>query len=209
MIDLTPLTDYSSFHPMSALRTKYILIGSILAVIIWLAPTAFVTAASYFDPTIPYPEPVITALWIGIPTLLIILTAVIAGAYLYYPTIEFQMSEADIIVNRGFITKSHKLVPYRTITNIEIKRGPFDRLLGIGSIEIQTAGFSAGKTGPEEKLDGVAEEHLAELQKILKSKVQQARGSAGTTQDTEYQTSEELLHEILLELRKLREKLSD
>jgi uncharacterized membrane protein YdbT with pleckstrin-like domain len=64
----------------------------------------------------------------------------------------------EVYVKKGIITITEKHVPFRTITNISSKAGPFDRLFGIGSVWIQTAGFSGGATGgssPEEKLEGV------------------------------------------------------
>ncbi|NIV68274.1 PH domain-containing protein, partial [Candidatus Bathyarchaeota archaeon] len=48
--------------------------------------------------------------------------------------------------------------PFRTITNIASRVGVFDRLFRIGTVEIQTAGYSGGPTGqggPEEKLEGI------------------------------------------------------
>jgi membrane protein YdbS with pleckstrin-like domain len=54
------------------------------------------------------------------------------------------------------ISSNAKHVPFRTITNISSNAGPFDRLFGIGSVNIETAGFSgANQTGPEEKLEGI------------------------------------------------------
>jgi hypothetical protein len=52
-------------------------------------------------------------------------------------------------------------VPFRTITSIFSKKGVFDRLFGIGSVEIQTAGMTGGSSPggfqakPEEKLEGL------------------------------------------------------
>ncbi|MFQ5831610.1 MAG: PH domain-containing protein [Candidatus Thorarchaeota archaeon] len=64
----------------------------------------------------------------------------------------------EIYVRKGIITVTEKHVPFRTITNISSKAGPLDRLFGIGSVEIQTAGFSGGAQAgakPEEKLEGL------------------------------------------------------
>ena len=41
-----------------------------------------------------------------------------------------------MIYSRGIITKSTSRVPFRTITNIEVKRGPLDRNYGFTTIEI-------------------------------------------------------------------------
>ncbi|UCH04883.1 MAG: PH domain-containing protein [Candidatus Thorarchaeota archaeon] len=64
----------------------------------------------------------------------------------------------EIYVRKGIVTVTEKHVPFRTITNISSKAGPMDRLFGIGSVEIQTAGFSGGAQAgakPEEKLEGL------------------------------------------------------
>jgi membrane protein YdbS with pleckstrin-like domain len=62
----------------------------------------------------------------------------------------------EIYVKKGILTITRKHVPFRTITNIESKAGPFDRLFGIGNISIETAGYSGNQTtGPEEKLEGI------------------------------------------------------
>jgi len=62
----------------------------------------------------------------------------------------------EIYVKRGVVTITRKHVPFRTITNISSKAGVFDRLFGIGSVQIETAGYSgSNQTGPEVKLDGI------------------------------------------------------
>lgn len=62
----------------------------------------------------------------------------------------------EIYVKKGIITVTRKHVPFRTITNISSRAGPFDRLFGIGSVHIETAGYSGSKqTSPEEKLEGI------------------------------------------------------
>jgi len=50
----------------------------------------------------------------------------------------------EIYVKKGLINVTKKHVPFRTITNIASRAGPIDRMFGIGTVEIQTAGFSGG-----------------------------------------------------------------
>ncbi|MGD9380934.1 MAG: PH domain-containing protein [Candidatus Thorarchaeota archaeon] len=67
----------------------------------------------------------------------------------------------EIYVKKGVLTVTEKHVPFRTITSIFSKKGVFDRLFGIGSVEIQTAGMTGGSSPsgfqaePEEKLEGL------------------------------------------------------
>lgn len=57
----------------------------------------------------------------------------------------------EITVVKGIINITKKFVPFRNITNVETKRGPFDRLLGIGTLVIETAGGA-----PEQPTTGLA-----------------------------------------------------
>ncbi len=67
----------------------------------------------------------------------------------------------EIYVRKGMFTVTEKHVPFRTITSVFSKKGIFDRIFGIGSVEIQTAGMSGSTspsgfhTKPEEKLEGL------------------------------------------------------
>lgn len=78
----------------------------------------------------------------------------------------------EIYVKEGLFTITVNHVPFRTITNISSKAGVFDRLFGIGSVHIETAGNSNDKRGPEETLEGIVfyeevrDYILAELRKF-------------------------------------------
>lgn len=50
----------------------------------------------------------------------------------------------EIYVRKGVITITKKFVPFRTITNVETRAGPFDRLFGMGSLKVETAGEKGG-----------------------------------------------------------------
>ncbi len=78
----------------------------------------------------------------------------------YVPSIVYEITDTEIIVQKGLITKSSKFVPFRTIVNLEVHRGYFDRRFGMGSILISTA----GKPFPEETMEGLVEvEEVREL----------------------------------------------
>jgi len=67
----------------------------------------------------------------------------IAALYIsaYVASIRYELTEEEVVVHKGVFTKVHKIVPYRTITNVTITRLWLDRLfLGIGNVDIQTAG---------------------------------------------------------------------
>ena len=81
---------------------------------------------------------------------------------IYIKSIEYSvLSESgetmpEIYVKKGILTVTRKHVPFRTITNISSNAGIFDRLFGLGSVGVETAGYSGQKqSGPEEKLEGI------------------------------------------------------
>lgn len=74
----------------------------------------------------------------------------------YFNRLRYLIHPDEVVVEVGIITQSVKHVPFRTVTNIQVTRGPFDRLFGIGTLKIQTAGMS-GQTGAEESLVGLTD----------------------------------------------------
>ncbi|MHA1945176.1 MAG: PH domain-containing protein [Candidatus Hodarchaeales archaeon] len=79
------------------------------------------------------------------------------GLRIYVNKMKFIVHGTEIVVIKGLINMTEKHVPYRTVTNISMRSGPFDRLFNIGTIEIQTAGGSAPSLDQtaEEKLEGI------------------------------------------------------
>jgi hypothetical protein len=74
----------------------------------------------------------------------------------YFSRLRYTIHPDEVVVEVGIVTQSVKHVPFRTVTNIQVARGPFDRLFGIGTLKIQTAGMS-GQSGAEESLVGLAD----------------------------------------------------
>ena len=65
----------------------------------------------------------------------------------------------EVYTKKGLFTVTRRHVPLRTITNVTTKAGPFDRIFGIGTCEIETAGAgrtnAAGQPMPDEKIEGI------------------------------------------------------
>ena len=65
----------------------------------------------------------------------------------YFRSLRYEVLEDEVIVHVGILTHSVKHVPYRTVTNITVRRDIFDRwFFNLGSLNIQTAGIS-GQSG--------------------------------------------------------------
>jgi membrane protein YdbS with pleckstrin-like domain len=134
-----PRVVFSRVYPEPQLMQKYILIIILIDMVVLLIPAFLLLYYLNFVPLFP-----IVLIATGFAIWLI---------SMYCNSIWYQITDTEIIVHKGIITKTEKIVPYRTVTNIEVKRGIFDRLFDISSIEIHTAGSS--KIGPEEGLVGL------------------------------------------------------
>ncbi|MFC1922539.1 PH domain-containing protein [Chloroflexota bacterium] len=92
----------------------------------------------------------------------------------YFRSLRYEILEDEVIVHVGIITHSVKHVPYRTVTNITVKRDLLDRwFFKLGSLNIQTAGMS-GQSGAEEKLVGM--ENIQEIYELVVSELRRFRG---------------------------------
>jgi membrane protein YdbS with pleckstrin-like domain len=133
----------------------------------------------------------------------------------YYRSLIYEIQDDEVIVRAGIWTHSVKHVPYRTVTNLTIKRGILDRwLFGLGSLHIQTAGMS-GTVGAEEVLEGLSD--VQGVYEIVVKELGRFRGGmAPTTTEMEAKvgtggtdagSAPVELDAILVELRAIRHAL--
>lgn len=128
----------------------------------------------------------------------------------YYRSLRYEIQDDEVVVHVGIWTKSVKHVPYRTVTNVQVKRDVVDRLLGTGTLNIQTAGMS-GQTGAEERLVGLS--NVQEVYASVAGELRRFRGGMAPTQaDVEAEPAIALpgdLGEILAEVRAIRKSLEE
>lgn len=127
----------------------------------------------------------------------------------YYASLRYEIQDDEVIVDVGIITHSVKHVPYRTVTNVVVRRDIFDRwFFGLGSLHIQTAGMS-GQSGAEEKLVGLT--NVQEVYDMVVTELRRFRGSmAPTAAEVEPEAglaSADALSAILGELKAIRKAL--
>jgi len=110
----------------------------------------------------------------------------------YYRSVSYELRDLDLVERKGIITRSENLVPYRMVTNIRVRRGPLDRLLGLGTLQVHTAGYSQS-TEAEASLVGL--EDYDQKREALLARVRQVDGSALGDADQEERVID-LLREI-------------
>jgi membrane protein YdbS with pleckstrin-like domain len=125
----------------------------------------------------------------------------------YYRSLSYEIREEEVIVRAGIVTRSVKLVPYRTVTNLTVKRGLLDRWLGLGTVDIQTAGMS-GTNNVEQSLVGL--ENAQEVYELVVRELRRFRGTATEgVGDTDVPASADTLSAILAEVRAIRRTLDE
>lgn len=128
----------------------------------------------------------------------------------YYRSLRYEIQDDEVVVHVGIWTKSVKHVPYRTVTNVQVKRDVVDRLLGTGTLNIQTAGMS-GQTGAEERLVGLS--NVQEVYGSVAGELRRFRGGMAPTQadveDEPVVAPPGDLGEILAEVRAIRKSLEE
>lgn len=145
------------------------------------------------------------------PLILVSLLAlvILIASYAYYQSLAYEIHDDEIIVYSGFLNKSVKHVNFRNVTNMELKRTLLDRVLGIGSLSIQTAG--SGSVLPEEKLAGLDNVQdvyhlLAQHLRAYRTEDQPVRKTRPTS--IEGLDNREISIQMLRELRAIRTLLS-
>ncbi len=147
-----------------------------------------------------------------IVVLLIILMWVISAplVMLWIKNLSYFIEEDRITINKGILSKIQQNIPLRGITDFMLHRSLYDRILGIGSIRIQTAGQSRSSNGYEGQLSGLLnwEGLHQQMREKLKSLHPESASLTVAEKGTTV-TGGDRLELILEELRAIRRVLED
>ena len=223
------VTSGKIFKPSRAFLHKMVFESVFVFVLIWLMAVLSFAGLCFLLATDPveYPSAIQlindwflpVGLWTAVINLVWLVPALVAIPR-YFRSIEYSVKAEsgdtmpEIYSKRGIVTITRKHLPFRTITNISSRTGPFDRLFKIGSVQIETAGYSGpSQKGPEEKISGIVfyEEVrdfiLKELRKFKEPYVTGTEVVLPTEQPVP--KMEGLDDEILITLREIRDLLSN
>lgn len=217
------------FRPAKALRNKGWLEMLLVAFVLWFFAVGGAIGIGWLiassDATLEAYWASVAVWWVPMNVIVIIfhLIWLIPGFILlplYVRSIEYSIiSETgktmpEIYVKKGIISITRKHVPFRTITNIGTTAGPFDRLFGIGKVEVETAGYSGQRMGPEVKLTGIS--FYEEVRDFILQELRKYRGQYALATEVVRREEEPVPKlagtfddDILRTLREIRELLTD
>lgn len=199
----------NTIYPSSRLMSKFFIIAALAYGIPAICVLAFFfIIMAHHGIGLGEPQGVIFFTIFGVSSVVlwVLLAALIPP---YFRSISYELTDKEIIVRKGIMTKVVKTVPYRTITNIVEARDLIDRYwVRLGSIRIQTAGMS-GTAGYEGSLDGL--EDWSKVNSEVQDRLRAFRGamSPTATEVEPSRASDASLAEVLQELKAIRKALED
>lgn len=126
---------------------------------------------------------------------------------LIYENFTFELADKDIIIREGVITRKTTVIPYARIQDIRTERTLIERLLGLATLELETAGSS--KVASETLIPGIANKN--ELISELMERVEKAKGGGGLGEEARQGEPSEaapaVLSEILVELKNISSRM--
>jgi uncharacterized protein len=77
----------------------------------------------------------------------------------------FEIRDDDLYLERGVVTRITTVVPFVRVQHVDTQRGPIERLLGLGSVVV----YTAGSRGADVTIPGLTPERASELQGRLRN----------------------------------------
>jgi membrane protein YdbS with pleckstrin-like domain len=186
------------FKPSPSMKTWYL--AGIFLIIGLLLLFSYVPAVIFGEM-----PAIFSVLILGSTALIFVLLWVWVG--MYYESMSYELREDEINWKRGVWFRSTGIVPYNRITNLDVRQGPFMRMLKISNLSIQTAGYS-GQAVPEIQIEAI--EYAEELRELIRSQV---RGSSsrddgtGSVKPVPAPTGTTTDQQILAEVKQIRSLL--
>lgn len=123
--------------------------------------------------------------------------------YFRYITLRYRFDKEGVSVSHGLLWRRETYLTYARIQDIHVSRNIFERWLGLGAVQIQTA---SGSSSAEESIVGVREFH--EIRNFLYARMRghklKAHEESASIQSG---SPDELLKGIRDELRAIRERV--
>jgi membrane protein YdbS with pleckstrin-like domain len=109
---------------------------------------------------------------LGSVVVLVVMALGTVWVVLYYRIWVYQIRDDAIYLERGVVTHVRTLVPYVRIQHVDTSRGPVERLLGLSTLVV----YTAGSRGADVSIPGLTPEEATDLQQRVKQLAIEAEG---------------------------------
>jgi|AntRauTorckE6833_2_1112554.scaffolds.fasta_scaffold47543_2 uncharacterized membrane protein YdbT with pleckstrin-like domain len=100
--------------------------------------------------------------------IIVVLLLILGYTILWVKLFRYEVAPNEFKKEYGVISKSYTSIPYQRIQNVDIKRSLLQRMLGISSVKIQTAGSELSKA--EGRIPGIDKQLAEEVREEILSK---------------------------------------
>jgi len=93
-------------------------------------------------------------------------------ALLYFRSWGFRVRTDSLYLQRGVLVRVETLVPHVRLQHVDTRRSALERALGLGTVVV----YTAGSTGADVSVPGMARDRARRLQATLKDRAKEAGG---------------------------------
>jgi len=101
---------------------------------------------------------------VGVAAFLLFGGLAVLHAVLYYRSWRYEVREDSLYLTRGVLTRVQTVAPYVRVQHIDARRGPVERILGLSTLVV----YTAGSRGADVTVPGLTDDRADELQQALK-----------------------------------------
>ena len=154
-----PILDKSEFHPLSKAWLRWQLRRNLLFLVVILVAVFVLIAIQGW----------IT--WFVLPLVFPIVLFTFAQAMIRkaYAARKYALRERDITFQKGWIWWSETVVPFNRIQHCEIEQGPIEKMYGLSTLEV----YTAGKNSSDLSIGGLERPVAEKLKDFILGRIQQ------------------------------------
>ena len=105
-------------------------------------------------------------IWLAVPAVVVFVVVAAVYAQYRYRNWLFEVHDDHLEIEYGVVRKVSVVVPYVRVQHIDTNRGPVERLLGLATLRVYTAGSAGADLG----IPGLARFRAEEMQAELREK---------------------------------------
>lgn len=113
-----------------------------------------------------------TYLWVGGVVFAIAAALGVVHSLLLFRSWEYHVREDSMYLDRGVLTQVQTVVPYVRVQHIDTSRGPIERVAGLSSLVV----YTAGSRGADVTVPGLTPAEATDLQNRLKALAIESEG---------------------------------
>lgn len=148
-------------EPVSTVRVQWVFGSTLVALLLGVVAAGIALVVGQVTALLPADLMAAAAVGGAVALAVALLGAVRAA--LLYRSWEYVVRAESLYLSRGVVTRVRTVVPYVRVQHIDTTRGPLERLLGLSTLVV----YTAGSRGADVTIPGLTPDRAATLQRRL------------------------------------------